>query len=87
MAETCYFEVLISFHLECSRLIFLSTYYGNVEPAPSGCTHELSLLLVLGLAQFRWLELSIATTCYYELFISSLASYLSGYLLVYFGGS
>ena len=54
--ETCYFEILISLHLECSRLTFLCTYYGDVEPAAGGCrcTHEISLLLVLGLAQFRW---------------------------------
>ena len=54
--ETGYFEVLISFHLECSRLTFLSTYYGNVEPVPGGCrcTHELNLLLVLGLVQCKW---------------------------------
>ena len=54
--ETSYFEVFISFHSECSRLTFLCTYYGNVEPAPGGCryTLELSLLMILGLAQPRW---------------------------------
>ena len=33
------------------------------------------------------LRLSIDTTCYYERFASFVASYLSGYLLVYFVGT
>ena len=54
--ETCFFfEIFISFRLEGSRLSFLCTYYGNVEAAPGGCrcTLELSLLMILGLAQLR----------------------------------
>ena len=42
MIWNVYLEVLI--HLECSRLTFLNTVYGIVEPTPGGSeyTHELS---------------------------------------------
>ena len=69
-----YFEVLI--HLECSRLTFLNTFYGIVEPTPGGreYTHELSQLLVLGLPRLDCMGTFDCHLFHYGLVTSFVAS-------------